>query len=93
MTSLMQSTTKEAGANKRKRQDVVAALACNLQAQHLATAFVQFLLPEGQYDNPRKAAIQLLKELPAPLPDVEARTAQCVRCQQSLMGQAWEVSG
>ena len=61
-------------------------------ATHLATALVQYLLPEGEYDNPTEAAITLLEAMPDYVDDVEAILASCQRCQQSLMGQAWQVS-
>jgi len=91
---LLQTAGQAPAAKKQKKQKAVAATFPSFEAQHLATAFVQYILPEGAYNDPRQAAIDLLQELaalPEPEADVEAKVAQCARCAQTLMGQAWEV--
>ncbi|KAL0029489.1 hypothetical protein WJX77_011364 [Trebouxia sp. C0004] len=63
-------------AKKQKQQQAFAAAIPSFEAQYLATAFVQYILPEGAYSNPRQAAVDLLHELaalPEPEADVEAK--------------------
>ncbi len=60
--------------------------------QQLETAFVQFMV-SGKLETPRQAALNVLEGLAAlpDLDDTEAKLACCQGCDQSLMGQAWEV--
>ncbi|DBA79993.1 TPA: hypothetical protein ACH3X1_008196 [Trebouxia sp. C0004] len=90
---MLQTLGQAPAAKKQKQQQAFAAAIPSFEAQYLATTFVQYILPEGAYSNPRQAAIDLLHELaalPEPEADVEAKVAQCARCGQTLMGQAWE---
>ena len=49
----------------------------------------------GKSETPRQAALNVLEGLAAlpDLDDTEAKLARCQWCDQSLMGQAWEVAG
>ncbi len=66
---------------KRQKEQPAAAFPSS-EAQSSANALVQYILPKGGHSSPRHAAIDLLHELAA---------LQAVCCDQTFLGQAWEV--
>ncbi len=82
----------EVDTKKFKGETVFVSPEYTTLHQQLGTAFVQFMV-SGKSETPRQAALKVLEGLAAlpDLDDTEAKLARCQGCDQSLMGQAWEV--
>lgn len=84
----------QAHAKKRQKHSIAACTSIPaLIDQELATAAVQYLVPEGTEGDPREAALEVLDQL-VPLEvlaSLDGRNARCAECDQSFMGRAFEV--